>query len=263
MSIVLYPNAKINIGLRVLRRRPDGFHDIETLFWPTEVKDILEVSESVSLVMRRYGRPYPFDDNDLCLRAYRLLKEDFDIPPVSIDLYKNIPTGAGLGGGSADGAFALRAINELFSLGLSDVQMAGYASRLGSDCPFFIYNSPYFGEGRGEVLTPFSAPWVSGFSGDSPEYFIRLVTPSVSVSTAEAYRGITPYNDAPSLRQLLTDTPIENWRDCIVNDFEKTVFAIHPSLAAEKEKLYSEGAVYASMSGSGSALFGIFKRFKS
>lgn len=260
MSVVLYPNAKINIGLRVLRRRPDGYHDIETLFWPTEVKDILEVSESASLVMRRYGKPYPSDDNDLCLRAYRLLKEDFDIPPVAIDLYKNIPTGAGLGGGSADGAFALRAINELYSLALTPEQLSGYAACLGSDCPFFIYNEPMTGEGRGEILKPFSAPWMKLFSGDDPEYHIRIVTPSVSVSTADAYRGITPSEDGSGLSNLLLTTPVEQWRDCIVNDFEKTVFALHPELAAEKEKLYSEGAVYASMSGSGSSLFGIYKR---
>jgi len=260
MSVVLYPNAKINIGLRVLRRRPDGYHDIETLFWPTEVKDILEVSESGSLVMRRYGKPYPADENDLCLNAYRLLKEDFDIPPVAIDLYKNIPTGAGLGGGSADGAFALRAINELYSLGLPQEQLAGYAARLGSDCPFFIYNEPMIGEGRGEILKPFSAPWVHKFSGDNPEYRIRIMTPSVSVSTAEAYRGITPSEEGAGLGDLLRSDSPEQWRNCVVNDFEKTVFALHPELAAEKEKLYSEGAVYASMSGSGSSLFGIFKR---
>jgi len=260
MSIVLYPNAKLNIGLRVLRLRPDGYHDIETLFWPTEVKDILEVSRSASLVMRRYGRFYPSDENDLCLRAYRLLKEDFDIPPVAIDLYKNIPTGAGLGGGSSDGAFALRAINELYSLGLSPEQLAGYAARLGSDCPFFIFNEPMSGEGRGEILKPFHAPWVQQFAGDNPEFHIRIVTPSVSVPTAEAYRGITPSEEGAGLGDLLRSTPVEQWRDCIVNDFERTVFTLHPELAAEKKKLYSEGAVYASMSGSGSSLFGIFKR---
>lgn len=261
MSVVLYPNAKINIGLRVLRRRPDGFHDIETLFWPTQVRDILEVSKSDSLVMRRYGRRYPSDDNDLCLQAYRLLKEDFDIPPVAIDLFKNIPHGAGLGGGSADGAFTLKAINRLYSLGLDDARLAVYAAKLGSDCPFFIYNEPMMGEGRGDILKHFSAGWVSSFMGDKPKYCIRIVTPSIQVSTAEAYRGITPSEEGVGLYEQLSRIPIEHWRETVVNDFEKTVFAEHPELAVEKDNLYRDGALYASMSGSGSSLFGIFPRW--
>jgi len=260
MNIIVYPNAKVNIGLRVLRRRPDGFHDIETLFWPISVTDILELTESDSLVMRRYGLPYPWDEDDLCLRAWRILKEDFDIPPVIIDLYKNIPTGAGLGGGSSDGAHTLKGLNELFGLGLTDIQLAAYAARLGSDCPFFIYDHPMFAEGRGEVLSAFDAPWIPLLDSDDPSYFIKVVTPDVHVSTAEAYRGVRPSEDGSGLRSLLCTAPIESWRRYVVNDFEESVFGIHPELRRMKEELYADGAVYAAMSGSGSALFGIFKR---
>lgn len=260
MNIIVYPNAKINIGLRVLRKRPDGYHDLETLFWPVSLTDILELTESNSLQMRRYGLPYPWDEDDLCLRAWRILKDDYDIPPVIIDLYKNIPVGAGLGGGSSDGAHTLKGLNELFRLGLTDIQLAAYAARLGSDCPFFIHNRPMFAEGRGERLTGFDASWLPLLDPDDPSYFIRLVTPGVYVSTAEAYRGVHPSEEGAGLRRLLYSTPIDRWRGCIVNDFEESVFRLHPELSSAKEKLYADGAVYAAMSGSGSALFGIFRR---
>lgn len=259
MNIIVYPHAKVNIGLRVLRRRPDGFHDIETLFWPLQLKDILEITESSSTVMRRYGIPYPGDDNDLCLKAYRLLKKDFDIPPVTIDLYKNIPTGAGLGGGSSDAAFTIKALNTLFGLGLDDARMAAYAAVLGSDCPFFIYGCPMFAEGRGELLSPFEAPWLPGSPAVEPSFTIRLITSDVRVSTAEAYRGIHPSEEGAGLRQLLISTPPDRWRGSVVNDFETTVFALHPELLQTKENLYREGAVYAAMSGSGSAVYGVFR----
>jgi len=260
MNIVVFPNAKINIGLRVLRKRSDGYHDIETLFFPVALSDILEIAESDTFVMRKYGRPYP-DGNDLCVAAYNLLKKDFDLPPVSIDLYKNIPSGAGLGGGSSNAAFTLRALNTLLKLELSNEKLAAYAAMLGSDCPFFIYDRPMYGQGRGEILSSFDAPWVKELlpSGDA-RYEVRLITPDVSISTAEAYRGVRPYESELSLAEGLKTLPIEEWEGHIVNDFEESVFAAHPELAAEKEKLYEQGAVYAAMSGSGSTLFGIFKK---
>ena len=276
-NMILYPNAKINIGLNVLKKREDGFHDLETLFYPVLPQeelpeglsgtkdcllDVLEIVESDQLQMHQYGIEYPGDPMDnLCIKAYRALKADFDIPPVAIHLYKRIPVGAGLGGGSSDAAFTLRGLNEMFSLGLSDERLAAYAATLGSDCAFFIYNKPMLGTGRGEILEPADVPALQG-------YEIRLVYPPYFVSTGAAYGGIVPRDkrgangenfDSRQLLEMLSQ-PVESWRDCVVNDFETTVFAKIPQLATYKEQLYKEGAVYASMSGSGSAFFGIFRK---
>lgn len=259
MNLVVYPNAKINLGLHVLRKRPDGFHDLETLFVPHPLKDILEIAESDSLYIKYYGLEYSINslEDELCIRAYSLLKKDFDLPPVSIHLYKAIPIGAGLGGGSSDAAFMLNGLNTMFSLGLSKEELAVYASKIGSDCPFFIYNTPLFGEGKGEILSPFDAPCVEELFGKEPKYTIRLVTPSISVSTSEAYRDLEiPYRTT-SLKEALS-SPIETWKENVVNDFEKTVLKKYPQLSLEKENLYKQGAIYASLSGSGSSLFGIF-----
>lgn len=275
--MILYPNAKINIGLNVIRKREDGFHDLETLFYPilpvdglpdglsgTQecLLDVLEIVESDQLQMHQYGIEYPGDPMDnLCVKAYRALKADFDIPPVAIHLYKRIPVGAGLGGGSSDAAFTLRGLNEMFSLGLSDERLAAYAATLGSDCAFFIYNRPMLGTGRGEVLEPADVPALQG-------YEIRLVYPPYFVSTGAAYGGIVPRDkrvangekfDSRQLLELLS-SPVEEWRNSVVNDFETTVFAKIPQLAPYKDELYAQGAVYASMSGSGSSFFGIFKK---
>lgn len=202
---------------------------------------------------------------DLCARAYRLLDTDFGLPPVKIFLEKTSPVGAGLGGGSADAAFTLRALNEMFALGLSDAALAGYASKLGSDCAFFIYNAPMFGEGRGEKLTAYKLPDIDFGSGKAGRYELKVVVPEgISVSTAEAYKGIVPRFSREeeaasySLKEALS-LPMERWKNLVVNDFERTVFAAHPELARIKQSLYDSGAVYASMSGSGSALFGIYK----
>lgn len=268
-------NVKINLGLNVLRKRPDGYHDLETLFVPYfGLGDDLEMEESPSMEVDI--APCDWDpQTDLTVRAYRLLASDFDLPPVRISLRKGAPVGAGLGGGSADAAFALKCVDALFGLGLSDEALAGYAARLGSDCAFFVYNRPMIGEGRGEILSPYPL--------DFGRLELRVVVPDgVSVSTREAYGGIVPRfgsasvagglpdvsscpqpsgNSAsglPSLREALA-LPVEEWRGRLVNDFETTVFKAHPELAELKEQLYSEGALYASMSGSGSALFGIFK----
>ena len=247
--MISYPNVKINLGLNVLRRRDDGFHDIETLFVPCHAfHDTLDIVRSDEL---RFIADVPWK-NDLTVQAYGLLKEEFDIPPVEIRLRKGSPVGAGLGGGSADAAFALRSLNEMFSLGLDDGALAERAARLGSDCAFFIYDRPMLGTGRGEVLEPFDIP-LDG-------YEIKVEVPAgVSVSTAEAYRGITPSIPEIPLREALMQ-PVGRWKDLVRNDFETTVFALHPEIAALKQRFYDEGAVYASMSGSGSSVFGIFSK---
>jgi len=280
--MICYPNVKLNLGLHVLRRRSDGYHDLETLFVPypdlTDTLEIIhaddysrtsaglfargegELSQGISpdaKVMITIARSGGVDWDplaDLTVKAYRLLAESYALPPVKIFLQKNAPVGAGLGGGSADGAFALRMLAELAGLELSDEQLASLAARLGSDCAFFVYNRPMLGEGRGEILTPWEHP------GLLDDYRIELLIPEgVSVSTADAYRGIVPALPKRSLREVLS-RPVEEWKDLLVNDFEKTVFAKYPILAAHKAALYERGAVYAAMSGSGSALFGLFRK---
>ena len=373
--MILRTNVKLNLGLHVLRKRPDGYHDIETLFVPChEYGDTLEVitgddySRTSAALFARYGNPYPEERldhgevhprlaaaeyrlrptapqgncldlaqgisedgklmitiareggvdwdplEDLCAKAYFLLAKDFDLPPVKIFLEKKAPVGAGLGGGSADAAFTLKALNELCGLDLPDERLSEYASRLGSDCAFFIWNRPMIGTGRGEILEPFDI--------DLSGYEVRVLVPEgVSVSTAEAYRGITPRfyeaegnsgatnNSFASLRmpqavfegkgakttatlgtlrggggseadggversetvlaplpledhrvKNILKRPVEEWKELLVNDFEETVFKAHPELAAIKRSLYDSGAVYASMSGSGSAMFAIYKK---
>ncbi|MBQ5864510.1 MAG: 4-(cytidine 5'-diphospho)-2-C-methyl-D-erythritol kinase, partial [Bacteroidales bacterium] len=224
--------------------------------------DILEIVESDSLKMFQYGIDYPGEVMDnLCVRAYNLLKSEYNIPPVEIHLYKRIPVGAGLGGGSSDAAFTLKGLNELFNLSIPDKKLWEYASMLGSDCPFFIYNKPMLGTGRGEILSEVEIT-------DLSDYRIELVYPPYFVSTADAYRGIVPRNvrelngekfKGQSLVEMLKE-PVESWKDNVTNDFEITVFNKIPQLAKYKEDLYKRGAVYASMSGSGSAMFGVFKR---
>lgn len=251
--MVVYPNVKINLGLSVLRRRPDGYHDIETLFIPYfGMTDVLEIVPSDKL------RFVPSDNvtwqDDLTLRAYSLLKSDFDLPPVEIRLEKRTAVGAGLGGGSADAAFTLMALTEMFQLGLEDWQLADYAACLGSDCPIFIYNRPMFGEGRGDRL--------SDYDLDLSGYEIRVEVPEgVRVSTSEAYSRVIPRERLalPPLREALR-YPVEMWPDVLFNDFESSVFPLHPEVRALKERFYAEGAAYASMSGSGSAVFGLFRK---
>ena len=278
--MITHPHVKVNLGLSVLRRRADGYHDIETLFVPCHsFSDTLEIvvgddwSETSASLFARYvtsevaqaiapdgslmmtvARSGGVDWDplkDLTARAYSLLASDHKLPPMKIYLEKTSPVGAGLGGGSSDAAFALRMISELAGLGLPDEVLAAYAARLGSDCAFFVYDRPMLGEGRGEILTPYDLD-LTGFE-------LRVVVPEgIAVSTAEAYRGIVP-REATPLREALA-LPVTQWRDTLVNDFEATVFAVHPALAAFKQSLYDQGAVYASMSGSGSALFGLFPR---
>lgn len=248
-----YPNVKINLGLSVMRRRGDGYHDLETLFVPCfTLSDVLEIERADSFVFEHSANVTW--DNDLTVQAYRLLQRDYCLPPVRIRLTKRCPVGAGLGSGSSDAAFALKMLDELFSLHIGERGLADYASRLGSDCPFFIYNRPMFGEGRGEILTPYGI--------DLSGYEIRIAWPEgVSVSTREAYGNVVPRAQRPealpSLREALAGGPAR-WRAALRNDFEPSVFALHPEIAALKDSLYADGAVYASMSGSGSAVFGLF-----
>ena len=279
--MITNPNVKINLGLNVLRKRDDGFHDLETLFVPYfGITDTLEIiagddySRTSAAIFGKYApemiaqgisedgslmitiaRAEGVDWDplkDLTAKAYHVLAEDFKLPPVKIFLEKTSPVGAGLGGGSADAAFALKMLNELCQLGLSDLQLAGYAARLGSDCPLFIYNRPMIGEGRGEILTEYPL--------DLSAYDLQVLTPEgVSVSTKDAYAGIRPHLPEVSLRDALA-RPVEEWADVLFNDFEETVFAKYPELAAIKRSLYDSGAVYASMSGSGSALFALYRK---
>ena len=306
------PNVKVNFGLHIFGKRQDGYHDIETLFVPChEFHDTLEIvagddySRTGASLFARYApeciaqgispdgkvmitiaRAEGVDWSplrDLCAQAYTLLDADFELPPVKIFLEKGSPVGAGLGGGSADAAFTLRMLSQMSGLGLSDETLASYASRLGSDCAFFIYNRPMIGSGRGEILEPFDL--------DLSAVELKVVVPEgISVSTAEAYRGTTPRETLqegaaishpevagiPSrpdgmvarscsnlprgtrgLREILS-RPVETWRDTLVNDFEPSVFASHPALAALKTSLYDSGALYVSLSGSGSALFALY-----
>lgn len=264
--MTLHPNVKINLGLNVLRKREDGYHDLDTLFVPYfGIADMLEIEPAAELciTIEKEGGVDWDPMSDLTVKAWRLLHEDFGITPVSIHLVKNAPVGAGLGGGSSDAAFMLKGLNEMFSLGLSAPSLASYAARLGSDCSFFIYNRPMMGSGRGEILSEYHSPSVDaldygqGITG--AEWKLELICPEgVSVSTADAYRGIVPAIPQTPLRDVLAQD-ICSWKGSLVNDFEATVFKKYPVLAQIKEQLYRDGAVYASMSGSGSALYRIVK----
>lgn len=253
--MILFPNAKINLGLDILRRRPDGYHDIETLMVPVAWKDVLEIVPSgtgeTSLTVT--GRPVccPPEKN-LVMKAYRALSAKVGgLPPVELYLRKIIPDGAGLGGGSADASFALCGLNELFSLGLADDELAGIAASLGADCPLFVYNRPMLATGTGTDLEPFDIV-LSG-------YTLLIVKPQVSVPTAAAYASVTPRVPVVPLADRLR-LPVEEWQGVVVNDFETSVFPAYPEVARVKERLLGLGAVYASMSGSGSSVYGIFSR---
>lgn len=249
--MISYPNVKLNLGLNVLRKRPDGYHDLETLFVPyygiTDVLEIREAPEDGIVVEGGTWDPH----TDLCWKALQMLREDYDFPAVSILLTKRAPVGAGLGSGSSDCVFTLKMLGEMFSLDLSEADLLRYSARLGSDCPFFVYNKPMIGEGRGEILSPFCL--------DLSSYEIRVEVPAgVSVSTREAYSGIVPGLPAVPLREALS-RPVGEWKDVLVNDFERSVFDVHPEIEALKNRFYAEGAVYSSMSGSGSSVFALFK----
>ncbi len=250
--MIAFPNAKINIGLNVIARRGDGYHTIETVFYPIKINDVLEIVEADQLNFQTSGIAIPgYANENLCLKAYDLLRKDFDLPFITIHLHKNIPIGAGLGGGSADAAFFIRLLNDKFELGLSLVQMENYARELGADCTFFLHNRPVFAFGKGDE---FEAIHLSLSS-----YYLVLVMPGAHVSTGEAYRGVKPALPDESLKELI-QLPIEAWRNAIKNDFEDSVFNNHPEIRGVKAALYESGALYASMSGSGASVYGIFKK---
>lgn len=251
--MVSFPPCKINLGLKVVRKRHDGYHDIETCFYPVPWTDALEIIVTDTFSFTSSGNPIPGDViNNLCVKAYKLLQQEFNLSPVAIHLHKVIPMGAGLGGGSSDGARALRVLNQLFNLRLSDEKLKAYALQLGSDCPFFIDDKPMLGAGRGEVLTDLSV----NLSGK----FLVLIKPDVHVSTADAYSGVKPMPSSQSVKDILEQKTIAEWKDILKNDFEESVFTKYPLIKDIKEKLYQCGALYASMSGSGSTVFGVFEK---
>lgn len=311
--MITNPPVKINLGLNVLRKRPDGFHDLETLFYPClQIHDTLEIiqgddysrtsarlcalygdrsmisdmscrasdsideesdeiptlSQGISgdgklmiTVARKEGVDWPVL-KDLCAKAYQMLDADFGLPPVKIYLEKTSPVGAGLGGGSADAAYTLKMLAEMFGLDVDEQKLRDYAARLGSDCAFFVSDSPMLGEGRGEILTPYdlNINIVEDETSARPgDYLLKIIVPEeIHVSTAEAYKGIVPSVPEHSLKDVLAK-PVEEWKDLLINDFERTVFVAHPEIEAIKRSLYDSGAEYASMSGSGSALFALYK----
>lgn len=258
--MIRFPNAKINLGLNIVRKRDDGYHDLETVFYPLDIKDALEIlpaenggstTEGVELHTSGLEVDGQARDN-ICVKAWRLLKSDFpELPSIRLYLHKAIPMGAGLGGGSSDGAVALEMIADMFSLPVDSERLAAYSLRLGSDCPFFLLNRPAYGTGRGEMLVPLTL--------DLSGHRIMLVHPGIHVSTAQAFGGVMPAEPELNVRDVVSQ-PIGNWRGLLVNDFERTVFAAHPEIADIKQTLYEAGAVYASMSGSGSSVFGLFPR---
>ncbi|MAR39139.1 MAG: 4-(cytidine 5'-diphospho)-2-C-methyl-D-erythritol kinase [Flavobacteriales bacterium] len=248
--MIVYPNAKINLGLNILRKRKDGYHDISSVFYPVkDCIDILEISKYDTFKFIKSGIKIP-DGENLCEKAWRLLHEDYGIGNVRIHLHKQIPIGSGLGGGSSDASFTLKALNKLFELNLSNLELEKYALFLGSDCPFFINNRPKLVEGIGEKMTDIDL--------DLSEFKIKLINPEIHVSTKEAYSGVTPHEPELSVEEII-QLPVNEWKEKLRNDFEDSVFEKHSELEKIKEELYHQGSIYSSMSGSGSVLFGIFK----
>lgn len=258
--MITFPIAKINLGLNVVERRQDGYHNLETVFYPVPIQDALEVYEmdeafpsAVNCDLKVTNLKIEGDEQrNLVVRAYELLKGDFpQLPRVHAHLFKYIPTQAGMGGGSSDCAAMISLLNRQFALGLSEQQMIDYAARLGADCPFFILNRPAYAEGIGERLMPIDL----SLKG----WYLAVVRPDIPVPTKEAFSLITPHRPAENCREIV-EQPVETWRGRLENDFEKSVFALHPEIGQVKERLYELGAVYAAMSGSGSALFGLFRK---
>ena len=257
--MINFPIAKINLGLNVVEKRPDGYHNLQTVFYPVPIKDALEVQ----VMNEAFPSDYDCDlkvtnitiegdeQRNLVVRAYQLLKQDFPtLPRIHTHLWKGIPTQAGMGGGSSDCAYMLLLLNQQFHLGLTDEQLMQYAAKLGADCAFFILSRPCYAEGIGEKLQPIDL----SLSG----YYIAVVRPDIPVPTKEAFSRIHPHYPAQNCREMVKQ-PVETWRDTLINDFEESVFALHPEIGAIKQQLYDMGATYAAMSGSGSALFGLFE----
>jgi len=245
-----FPNAKINLGLHVLRKREDGFHEIETVFYPIDMHDSLEIRPAVQTTFNFSG-PELAEGENIVLKAYHLMGQEYGIPPVEIHLLKHIPAGAGLGGGSSDAAHSLVMLNDLFNLDISPAELEKLAAELGSDCAFFIRNKPALASGRGELLEDIDL--------DLSGYEIKVIKPDIHISTPEAYGMVKPMDVRPSLREII-QKPVHEWKEVMVNDFEKPLFEKYPEIREHKEALYAQGPVYASMSGSGSAVYGLFTR---
>jgi 4-diphosphocytidyl-2-C-methyl-D-erythritol kinase len=256
--MIQFPNCKINLGLSILEKRTDGFHNLETIFYPVALTDGIEIvinkaHQNNTVEFTSSGNPIPGDvSGNLCIKAYDLLKKDFPlIPNVKIHLHKNIPIGAGLGGGSSDGASALIILNDLFQLHINQAQLIQYAAQLGSDCPFFILNKACHATGRGEILNPIEI--------DLSNYSFALIHPGIHIATSWAFQQIKPCVKEKTIAEIIK-TPIHSWKENLINDFEKAVFEANPNLEKIKNELYQQGAIYASLSGSGSSLFGIFPK---
>jgi len=249
-----FANAKINIGLHVTKKRGDGYHELETVFYPVKLYDAVELVSSEELALTIWNSTLDADDENLCLKAFHLLAQDFHLEPIQIHLLKNIPIGAGLGGGSSDASATLLLLNEYFNLDLDVEQLKKYAAKLGADCPFFIENKPVYGEGTGTELSPISL--------DLSQYKIVIVKPEIHISTKEAYENVIPQAPEINLKDAIK-LPIQEWKYLINNNFELALFDKYPQIADIKTKLYEKGAIYASMSGSGSAVFGVFSQTES
>lgn len=255
--MITFPNCKINLGLDVVSKRADGYHNLETIFYPLPLTDVLEITvedepDAPDYTFEMYNASFNCNsEENLVVKAYKILASEYQLPKVKMSLFKHIPTGAGLGGGSSDAAFALKMLNEIAHLSLTDEQLEEYAARLGADCAFFIKNRPAFAQGIGNILSPIEC----SLKG----YHIVVVKPELHISTKEAYSFVRPSQPMVSLLDI-APRPVNMWRSSMKNDFEVSAFAIHPEMQQIKEKLYSLGAFYASMSGSGSAFYGIFEK---
>lgn len=250
-NMIVFPNAKINIGLNIVSKRVDGYHDLETIFYPVMIKDALEVVEARKLSFTSSGIQIPGElKSNICLKAYELLSRDIKLPPVHIHLHKNIPIGAGLGGGSADASFFIKLVNEKFMLNLDAEQMEHYASQLGADCAFFIKNQPVFASGRGDEFDPIQL--------DISKYFLVVVMPNLHVETSMAFKDIVPKPASKNLKELIKND-ISTWKSFVKNDFEPGIIKQYPEIGQIKDALYQAGALYASMSGSGASVYSIFE----
>ncbi len=250
--MITFPNAKINLGLNILSKREDGYHNISSCFYPIPVKDALEIIPAQQTSFESTGLKIPGNsDDNLVWKAFQLLKKEFHLPKTAIILHKAIPMGAGIGGGSADGAFMLKLLNDFYKLDLSLEKLEMYALQLGSDCPFFIQNKPKLVTGRGEIFNDIDI--------NLKGYYLGLVFPGIHIGTKEAYSGITPKTPESSVKEVIENHSIDQWKGLLQNDFEKNVFKLHLKLADAKEQLYNSGALYASMTGSGSTMYGIFE----
>ncbi|HTF03228.1 MAG TPA: 4-(cytidine 5'-diphospho)-2-C-methyl-D-erythritol kinase [Bacteroidia bacterium] len=255
--MITFPHAKINLGLNVTEKRSDGYHNLETVFYPVQWCDVMEIlpgeDYTSGIEVHASGLPVAGKHADhLCVKAYALLKKNYPVRAVKLFLHKQIPMGAGLGGGSSDAAACVKMINEMFALGISTSDMQELVKQLGADCPFFIEGKPVYATARGDEFEPVRVLL--------KDHFVYIVHPGIHVSTAEAFSRVVPLKPAMNVKEIVENNPVSEWKNLLQNDFESSVFAIHPAIETVKKKLYEAGALYASMSGSGSAVYGIFEK---